>query len=297
MRARIDHDEVRRLHAAGETDRAIALRVHCSEVYARLIRSNQVPTAAERKALGLKSKSRKVQGSLHGKPARGMPPINHPAIMQARTLYPGKVRPSSSPVLKSGENSAKIGGLITKGKWKGYTVYSLTLEERATCPTTCHHWRSCFGNHMNHAHRMQHGPRLEARIRAEIDALCKKHPAGVAVRLHILGDFYSVEYVHLWRDLLAAHDNLVCFGFTARWDNYNDMIAHALRVMVSDHWDRFAIRFSNAPDPVPRTISIEHPLQCPGDSIVCPEQLGKSESCSTCALCWQSTERIAFVQH
>lgn len=28
-----------------------------------------------------------------------------------------------------------------------------------------------------------------------------------------------------------------------------------------------------------------------------PEQIGRAESCSTCALCWQSERRIAVVQH
>ena len=33
-----------------------------------------------------------------------------------------------------------------------------------------------------------------------------KHVNGFAVRLHNLGDFYSVEYVELWRKLLERHE-------------------------------------------------------------------------------------------
>jgi hypothetical protein len=300
VRARVDHDEVRRLWVEGLNYKDIAKRVSCTPVYVRLILKERVLLVHERKARGLKSRSRMVQGSLHGKSARGMPPIDHPAIAEKRTLYPKTVRPPDDghgSILKPGDYSGKIGGLIMKGKWKGCSVYTLTLEERATCPVSCKHWRSCFGNSMHQADRIQHGPELEARLRREVAYLCQKHPVGVAIRLHVLGDFYSVTYVDMWRDLLTKHPNLVCFGFTARWDRHNDLIAAALRSLVLLQWERFAIRFSNAPFDLRSTVSIEHPLQCPADATICPEQLGQTESCSTCALCWHSRERIAFIQH
>ena len=94
--------------------------------------------------------------------------------------------------LKSGENSAKIGGLIVKGRWRGFPVYTLTLEERATCPRTCHHWRSCFGNGTHLADRIAAGANLEWRLEREVALLDIDHPRGFVVRLHVLGDFYSV---------------------------------------------------------------------------------------------------------
>src|SRR5215471_10953750 len=74
----------------------------------------------------------------------------------------------------------------------------------------------------------------------------------------------------------------------------------ALAALIKRHGDRFAIRFSNAPFPFaagPTTITIESPKQKPADAILCPEQIGKTESCSTCALCWHTKKRIAFIQH
>jgi hypothetical protein len=82
------------------------------------------------------------------------------------------------------------------------------------------------------------------------------------------------------------------FAYTAHW---NDPIAAALASL--GHWDRFAMRFSNAPLETRSTISVEHPYQVPPDAILCPEQIGRTESCSTCGLCWQSERRIAFLQH
>lgn len=247
------------------------------------------------------TRSRWPSVPVNGKPARILP-HNHPAIVGRRTLYPTTVRQPSRGraalwALKAGENSRKIGGLILKGRWTGLPVYTLTLEERATCPATCQHWRSCYGNDMQWAQRMQPGPDLEWRLVREVALLDIDHPNGFAVRLHNLGDFYSVEYVELWGRLLEGHPGLRVWGYTAHTDGPT---AAALAALIGRYGDRFAIRFSNAPQPFalgPTTITIESERHKPTDAIVCPEQTGKTESCSTCALCWGSKRRIAFLQH
>lgn len=246
------------------------------------------------------TKSRWISRPLNGLPA-SMPPHDHPALIAGRTIYPttNDPRRHSGPwVLKSATNTAKIGGEICKGKWRGFPAYTLTLEERATCPVSCRHWRSCYGNKMHWTDRMQAGPDLEWRLAREVALLDIDHPNGFAVRLHNLGDFYSVEYVDLWRVLLERHSALHVWGYTARWQVKDDPTAAALVALVQRHWDRFAIRFSNAPFGTrPTTISIETHHQKPADAILCPEQIGRTESCSTCGLCWQTKRRIAFLQH
>lgn len=238
--------------------------------------------------------------SLKGRSA-SMLPYDHSAVMDGRTVYPKTVQAilPDTVVLKSGSNQWKIGGEILKGDWRNFPIYTLTLEERVTCPKSCHHWRSCYGNHMHRSHRMQHGADLERRLEIEVARRADDHPLGFAVRLHVLGDFYSVEYVGLWRQLLERHPALHIWGYTARWDVVNDPIAAALVALTQQHPDRFAMRFSNAPAPfaVPTTISVEHPFQVPDDATLCPQEVDKTESCSTCALCWHSRERIAFIQH
>ncbi len=249
------------------------------------------------------TKSRWISRPLNGQPA-SMPPHDHPALMSGHKIYPTTVyapRRNGGPwALKSATNTAKIGGEICKGKWRGFPAYTLTLEERATCPATCRHWRSCYGNKMHWTERMQAGPDLEWRLVREIALLDIDHPNGFAVRLHNLGDFYSVRYVELWHSLLERHSALHVWGYTARWQVKDDPIAAALVALVQRYWDRFAIRFSNAPFPFaacPTTITVETCHQKPADAILCPEQVGKTESCSTCALCWQTKRRIAFLQH
>jgi hypothetical protein len=242
------------------------------------------------------TKSRWPSRPLDDQPA-SMPPYNHPALTEGRTIFPSTVRGGRNRwALKSGTNSRKIGGKILKGKWKGFPVFTLTLEERQTCPTSCHHWRSCMGNKMQWADRVQAGADLEWRLEREVVLLAAEHPDGFCVRLHVLGDFYSIEYVALWARLLEQHLPLHIWGYTARHDE-DDPIAAALTALVARKWDRFAIRFSNASFAVPATITVEHPLQVPAGSVLCPEQTGRTESCSTCAVCWATEKRVAFLQH
>jgi hypothetical protein len=228
-----------------------------------------------------------------------MPAFDNPALTEGRSLFPSTVRGGRDRwALKSGDNARKIGALILKGRWKYFPVFTLTLEERRTCPTSCHHWRSCMGNKMQWADRVAADADLFWRLEKEVQLLAAENPDGFAVRLHILGDFFSVEYVRLWARLLAQHPALHVWGYSARHDA-DDPIARALIALVKRQWDRCAIRFSNAPPSLaaPATITVEHPFQVPRDATVCPEQTGRTESCSTCGLCWHSKRRVAFIQH
>src|SRR5262249_50176189 len=80
---------------------------------------------------------------------------------------------------------------------------------------------------------------LEWRLERDVARLRMKHPDGFVVRLHVLGDFYSVEYVKLWGKLLERHPGLHIFGFTARIDG---PIFAALVELVKRYGERFAMR-------------------------------------------------------
>lgn len=163
---------------------------------------------------------------------------------------------------------------------------------------------NCFGNKMQWAIRFTPSANFERQLVREVLELNQRHPDGFVIRLHQLGDFYSVLYVHLWQVLLEHAPALRVFGYTARWE---DQIGHILRKLATEQWERFAMRFSNAPSywtrgttvgvSPPATISIEHPIQTPQDSFLCPEQTGRTESCATCGACWSTRKRVAFLQH
>jgi len=115
--------------------------------------------------------------------------------MKTSTIYPKSIKSPLDPrykLLKPGTNNKKLGGIITANKWTGKRMFSLTLIERDTCPESCHHWDDCYGNNMPFAHRFN-TIGLMHELEDEIDALSKKYPKGIVIRLHVLGDFYSIS--------------------------------------------------------------------------------------------------------
>lgn len=237
-------------------------------------------------------KSRRLRLHFQGGKGVSLSPLSAP-VKEARSIFHRRLRKPDRNALKSGDNQRKLGAKVTKGHWKGFSIFSLTLEERATGPRDCALWLSCYGNGMNRAARYEHGRPLEREIHEELAILQGKYPRGFIVRLHILGDFYSVAYVEFWRRQLVAFPALHVFGYSARQEgtSIGDAIAHLRR----SQWARFAVRTSGAANG-PRTIVIDTPDQASG-AIVCPAQTGKTQCCATCGLCWATQKPIAFLRH
>ena len=216
---------------------------------------------------------------------------DNPILAQAITIHPRMVK---SPVevksiLKSVDHNGKIGKggcIVTKGKWVGMPMFQMSLQERASCPSTCKQWASCYGNNTAFAHRIDHcHPDFWPTLEAEINTLAKRYRHGFVIRPHVLGDFYSAEYLAFWIEQTALHPNLHVFGFT-HWER-DSVIGR----MVTE-WnknERVWMRFSDQGGEMSANVE--------GEGIPCPEQTGKTLSCLTCALCWSTTKAISFKHH
>lgn len=225
--------------------------------------------------------------------------LHHAAALEGRTIFPSTVVASAdSPrLLVSGESNPKLGRAITKGPRKGWPIYHLTLEERATCPSSCRQWNTCYGNAMHLARRHANDEGLAPRLWQEVEQLAAKHPDGFLVRLHTLGDFYSVEYVAEWGAMLERFPALHVFGYTAR--ELSDPIGEFIGQIAEQMWDRFAIRLSgDLPGPEAACVFDEDPDLA--DVVMCPAQVKATESCASCGLCWAGAARdktIGFLRH
>lgn len=218
---------------------------------------------------------------------------NHPAVIEGRTIHPKMVKLPDLRILKSAADNQKLGKgkhVIQKGKWKGLPMYSLTLQERETCPRSCLHWRDCYGNNMGFARRIEHrDPLFLPLLEREIRSLAKHYIHGFVIRLHVLGDFYSKDYVAFWDKMLCLIPELHVFGYTARkWK--------ILRFMRTKFPERWWIRFSY-PITYQGGSLYAGPAEREFDGIQCPEQTGKTESCLTCGLCWSIPASIKFMRH
>lgn len=220
---------------------------------------------------------------------------DHPALRKGTTVFLKSIKAPTkvSRLLQPAVTNTKMGKgktVIVKGRWSGMPLYLLTIEERKTCPTTCQQWANCYGNNMPFANRIDHeSPAFYTSLTSEVSALAARHPSGFAVRLHVLGDFFSVKYVRFWEKLQKRHSNLMIYGYTHR--HPGTPIGDAIKAWNDE--DRTWIRFSDFGGPMSANVG---PSVGPED-IQCPEEVGKTESCLTCGLCWQTTKPIKFLEH
>ena len=232
---------------------------------------------------------------------------DNPALAEGRTIFKKSVvhHQDSRRLLVSGHNNPKLGAKIQKGEFAGFPLFHLTLEERKTCPRSCHMWDTCYGNAMpfSRRHAIDNLVDFGMTLDSELEALQAKHPSGFMVRLHTLGDFPSVQYVKLWEVFLSRYPALYCFGYTSNWYEAQDPtereIGQAILALTQDCWHRFAIRFSTQ-TAKPQTAVITEPDDTRKRVLLCPAQTQKSECCATCGLCWAESARersIGFLMH
>lgn len=228
------------------------------------------------------------------------PPTMNPNFKREKNIIaPGSLTQSGKPrnMFKSGADNKKIGGWVMVKHWQGMPIYSLTLEERATCPANCEQWEICYGNNMPYAHRFDHThPDFYAEIEKEINILSIRHPHGFLVRLHVLGDFVHQKYVDFWAGLIRKHEELHIYGYTHH--RASSPIGNSIADLNRHNHGRFRIRFSDEAREVFATRTIKTKEEAKENEVLCPEQAGLTESCGTCGLCWsQPLKTIAFLEH
>ncbi len=218
---------------------------------------------------------------------------------------PTKPASSGLRVIKPGSSNRKLGWMVKKGPFRGMPIHSLTLEERATCWVGCQNLDRCYGNNMYLAQRHEPGPELEVAIEADLHVLDKKYPKGYVMRLHILGDFYSTEYVAFWQRMVDNHPNMRIFGYT-HWRHASD-IGAALSIFGTVNGDRVSL-FRSDPtevdDPLKGAVTVDwkpgvtHASLAAPKTVTCPFEDGKVKDCAHCGLCMNANKiGITFVDH
>lgn len=232
-----------------------------------------------------------------------LPGLELDAVRAGRSFFwrKGVKDPIDNQLLVSGHNNVKIGRDVRQGRFRGYMIYTLSLEERATCPRSCHHWQNCYGNSMPYAKRLNHrAPAFLHMLERNLEGLLsirRRAPrtSGVLVRLHALGDFYSEDYVDFWANMLAKHERLAIFGYTA-WAPHTPIGAEVDK-LIDLFPGRAMMRFSNGGLATRSTVPIMRVEDCPPGAFVCPEQTGQFEACGKCGACWSTLKNVAFLAH
>lgn len=250
------------------------------------------------------------------------------AAMLEQSIFQGQVRDvrlltgEAQMVAKKSTNS-KLGKKVFRGTLEEYYIYTITFEERATCPRVCEHWKNCYGNNMRNGVRF--GTRTEEERQAVIAQIekdlahwqkltdkrnaerAKKKiplaPIGFLVRVHVLGDFFSVEYANMWRKWLNMFPSMVVFGYS-RWLPEESEIGDALLSIRNEFGmnattgGRFCLHFSSDKNHGSGALSADVDgvldLVESGDAFICPEQQQSEErangpnpvTCGSCTKCF-----------
>jgi len=204
-----------------------------------------------------------------------------------------------SGIKDTGKSAGKAGkyNRITRGKYKGYRMYALTLVERETCSTACEHWHDCYGNNLYLAKRY----RLDLdRLKSDLDKLAQKEKGKFILRLHILGDFSTVEYIQFYLDSLVRYPDMVIFGYSRSWDNPE---LRPLLDQLQNH-NRVHLRYSGMKSETMTALSMDSDytkkLVADKKAFVCPVQAGsKIDACMDCGLCFNPrvSTPVAFITH
>ena len=127
------------------------------------------------------------------------------AIDNGRTIYTNNVYDSISHngrLLKVSSNKKLGKTKIVKGRHKGKYIYSLSLEERKTCPTSCFHWKTCYGNNMPFAHRFMGNDALMKRLDDELNIL---YDAVISNPYQIAGkDRFDTDFIQAMNGLAGG---------------------------------------------------------------------------------------------
>ena len=230
--------------------------------------------------------------------------VTHRAIVNKTSVYQKNIfdlskmklgTPNAYPhkVLKNSKNK-KLGPKVTKGKLSGLPIKTLTLVERESCSEDCLHYLDCYGNSMPFAYRFSSNLGLLSYLTRDLDYYDLKHVMGYLIRLHVLGDFFSSDYVKFWGEQLESRPKIHIYGYT-HW-HPETQIGDSILALRNKYPDRFKIRFSDyLGDNF--TAQSESIWRSRNDGIICPVQTEKVDSCGACSLCWSSNKPINFLTH
>jgi hypothetical protein len=180
--------------------------------------------------------------------------------------------------------------LISRGNLKLGVLPSFSLPVITTCPGKtpfCELY--CYGLKGNF--KLQNvldanERRLDASLRgdfAETMVAEIRKSRAPAFRLHVVGDFYNVEYIEKWIDIAKRLPHVVFFGSTRSWRC--DFLAEAMKKFrdMDNVYMKASIDLSDTLNPRTcgwRIWSIE------GEGTPCPHDEGRVASCLMCTRCW-----------
>lgn len=224
----------------------------------------------------------------------------------------GTLIPTGFPVADEVEPKYQpVKRLLTKGNTKlGRHIMAWSIPNITTCPgRTALCEKLCYVSKYMGRYKLDYTPRLEATKRSDfVDRMVEEAGWAKVVRVHVSGDFHSMEYIRKWvaigkrcsgtrffvytrswrvPELLPALRKLEALrNFTVNWsaDRQTGIPEHPLVMYMSVDDNDVPFR------PVKIVFRVKHTKVKAkmGGSIVCPKENGikNKVTCGRCQLCF-----------
>ena len=182
---------------------------------------------------------------------------------------------------------------VSRWNTKMGTVPSFSLPVLKTCPGKTEFCsRLCYGLNGRFAQ-----PQMKKILQSNLVATNQAHFVQRIVheiqktrtevfRLHVVGDFYSVEYVERWIEIADRLPGVKFFGSTRSWR------VPGLRDAVTRFRDlpNVYLRASIDPTHLDKPPSSWGVWSIEGEGDPCPHDFALGEHCLTCKKCWQTKD-------
>lgn len=122
-----------------------------------------------------------------------------------------------------------------------------------------------------------------------------------AVRIHSSGDFFEIEYIRFWSEIIVQTPEIKYWAYTRSWTDEKlievlNEIRSLKNLQLFASWDPSM----SAPPVKWRKSIVYHSDDLPSHQrgIICPEQSGQSPNCATCNYCVaQDDGDVHFILH
>ena len=180
--------------------------------------------------------------------------------------------------------------LISRGNSKLGTLPSFSLPVIVTCPgKTPFCDRFCYGLKGQFTMLMvkeKNDRRLDATLeKGFVDTIVEeiRKTRAPAFRLHVIGDFYDVEYVEKWIEIILRLPKVIFFGSTRSWRC--DFINKALKKLrdLPNVYIKASVDVTDDQDPLGCGWSV---WSVEGMGVDCPHDYGLVANCYECKRCW-----------
>lgn len=180
--------------------------------------------------------------------------------------------------------------LISKGNLKLGTLPSFSLPVIVTCPGKtpfCDHY--CYGlkgQFTAVSIKEKNDKRLDASLEddfADIIVGEIRKAIAPAFRLHVIGDFYTRDYVEKWIEIAERLPTIIFFGSTRSWRcEFMDDALKRLRDLPNVYI-KASVDVADNLEPLTCGWNI---WSVEGEGVPCPHDYGLVESCAKCKRCW-----------